>query len=74
MHHVAWCYLERDGLWACQVVLDNDEGRDIATYHQKVSGYLLLDIEVIGAYDRSGEPDLGEDVNEDDFGAVIKEG
>ena len=65
LHPVAWHYLWRDGLWVCQVVLDNDEERMIATYHLGESGYLLLDVEVLGAYDESGELYLEEDVNEE---------
>ncbi len=46
----------------------------IATYHHGESGYLLLDVEVLGAYDESGELYLEENVNKDVFGVVINEG
>jgi hypothetical protein len=55
-------------------VLDNDEESMIATYHHGESGYLLLDVEVLGAYDESGELYLEENVNKDVFGVVINEG
>ncbi len=46
----------------------------IATYHHGESGYLLLDVEVLGAQNESGEFYLEEDINEDDFRVVISEG